>query len=120
MATTWTFVLFLSFILTTSRGLSLASEEQRSASVDTGHDTTGDVGNDTSGDTGHGDSGGGHGAASITTLPIVTWKWHHVSVPYLVALWILVSWICKLSEFLHQGSPPHPKTEILRKYIYIF
>uniref|UniRef100_A0A6Q2YT61 Sodium/hydrogen exchanger n=1 Tax=Esox lucius TaxID=8010 RepID=A0A6Q2YT61_ESOLU len=33
---------------------------------------------------------------TITTLPIVTWKWHHTEGPYLVALWVLVSWICKL------------------------
>ncbi|XP_060760070.1 sodium/hydrogen exchanger 3-like [Neoarius graeffei] len=33
---------------------------------------------------------------SITTLPIVTWKWHHVDTPYFVALWIFVCWLCKL------------------------
>ncbi|MEQ2176283.1 hypothetical protein GOODEAATRI_026458 [Goodea atripinnis] len=37
------------------------------------------------------------GNDSTTTLPIVTWKWHHVSEPYLVALWVLVSWLCKLN-----------------------
>ncbi|CAL8373554.1 unnamed protein product [Boreogadus saida] len=37
----------------------------------------------------------GH-AAPITTLPIVSWRWEHVRAPYLVTLWILVSWICKL------------------------
>ncbi|KAI4876210.1 hypothetical protein NFI96_017943 [Prochilodus magdalenae] len=35
-------------------------------------------------------------STGITTLPIVTWKWHHVETPYLVALWILVCWLCKL------------------------
>ncbi|KAL7826273.1 hypothetical protein AOLI_G00314820 [Acnodon oligacanthus] len=35
-------------------------------------------------------------STTITTLPIVTWKWHHVETPYLVALWILVCWLCKL------------------------
>ncbi|XP_023830955.1 sodium/hydrogen exchanger 3 [Salvelinus sp. IW2-2015] len=33
---------------------------------------------------------------TITTLPIVIWKWEVIKVPYLVALWILVSWLCKL------------------------
>uniref|UniRef100_A0A4W5PR26 Sodium/hydrogen exchanger n=1 Tax=Hucho hucho TaxID=62062 RepID=A0A4W5PR26_9TELE len=32
----------------------------------------------------------------ITTLPIVTWNWQEIKFPYLVALWILVSWLCKL------------------------
>ncbi|TNN38848.1 Sodium/hydrogen exchanger 3 [Liparis tanakae] len=87
---------------------------------DTGHDTgTGDTGHDTgTGETGHdpgtgqetgdhqgtgtnsshvsGHEDGGHGGGPITTLPIVSWKWHHVSTPYLVALWILVSWLCKI------------------------
>ncbi|KAL0962586.1 hypothetical protein UPYG_G00342120 [Umbra pygmaea] len=33
---------------------------------------------------------------TISTLPIVSWKWHHIEGPYLVALWVLVSWVCKL------------------------
>ncbi|KAG9339163.1 hypothetical protein JZ751_024021 [Albula glossodonta] len=46
---------------------------------------------------GHGSNNShGHGAP-ITTLPIVTWKWHHVETPYIVALWILVCWLCKLA-----------------------
>lgn len=43
-------------------------------------------------------------STTITTLPIVTWKWHHVETPYLVALWILTCWLCKLgkpSSLLH-------------------
>uniref|UniRef100_A0AAV2K059 Uncharacterized protein n=1 Tax=Knipowitschia caucasica TaxID=637954 RepID=A0AAV2K059_KNICA len=47
------------------------------------------------------EGGSGHGAP-ITTLPIVTWKWHHVEAPYIVMLWILVCWLCKLGE-----SRPH-------------
>lgn len=43
-------------------------------------------------------SGGGHEPAAIQTLPIVTWKWHHVETPYLVALWILTCWLCKLGK----------------------
>ncbi|XP_076864120.1 sodium/hydrogen exchanger 3.1 isoform X2 [Brachyhypopomus gauderio] len=38
----------------------------------------------------------GNSSSTITTVPIVTWKWHHVDAPYLVALWILVCWLCKL------------------------
>lgn len=40
---------------------------------------------------------GGHGG-SITTLPIVSWKWHHIEAPYIVALWVLVCWLCKLGK----------------------
>ena len=56
--------------------------------------------------TGHDNAtgGGGHGAAVITTLPIVTWKWHHVETPYLVALWVLVCWLCKLGELFHHSA----------------
>ncbi|TNN38846.1 Sodium/hydrogen exchanger 3 [Liparis tanakae] len=32
---------------------------------------------------------GGHEPAVITGIPIVTFKWHHVEAPYLVALWVL-------------------------------
>ncbi|XP_062841517.1 sodium/hydrogen exchanger 3.2 [Trichomycterus rosablanca] len=35
-------------------------------------------------------------ATTMNTLAVVTWKWHHVEVPYLVALWVLVCWLCKL------------------------
>lgn len=35
-------------------------------------------------------------STTITTLPIVTWKWHHIDTPYLVAVWVLVCWLCKL------------------------
>lgn len=37
----------------------------------------------------------GHGS-SITGIPIVTFKWHHVEIPYLVVLWILVAGLAKL------------------------
>lgn len=38
------------------------------------------------------------GDSGLTSLPIVTWKWHHVEQPYLMALWVLVCWLCKLGE----------------------
>ncbi|PWA16759.1 hypothetical protein CCH79_00017868 [Gambusia affinis] len=49
----------------------------------------------------------GHGeSAAIQTLPIVTWKWHHVETPYLVALWILilVLLLCCVSSAVPQES----------------
>ena len=49
-------------------------------------------------DSGGSHEDGGHGTVNISTLPIVSWKWHHVETPYLVALWILVSWLCKLGK----------------------
>ncbi|XP_076611205.1 sodium/hydrogen exchanger 3-like [Chaetodon auriga] len=138
MAATWRFALFLCVLLMVSRGPSLASDDTGHGTVassdhgtttssdsDTGHGT--DTGNDTSGDTGHedtghedsghGDSGhgdSGHGGGPITTLPIVSWKWHHVSTPYLVALWILVSWICKLIiEANHHVTNVIPESALL-------
>lgn len=126
----WRVALCLCMLLMVSRGLSLDSEtraheagheahgatESPHSGTGTGtegHDVTGDSGHGDSGhgDGGHGDSGhddgghgdGGHGAGPITTLPIVTWKWHHVTQPYLVTLWILVCWICKLCES-HQSQ----------------
>uniref|UniRef100_A0A669EUM1 Sodium/hydrogen exchanger n=1 Tax=Oreochromis niloticus TaxID=8128 RepID=A0A669EUM1_ORENI len=57
---------------------------------------------------------GGHEAAPITTLPIVTWKWHHISVQYLVALWILVCWLCKLIiEANHSVTNYIPESALL-------
>lgn len=38
----------------------------------------------------------GHGSSLITGIPIVTFKWHHVETPYLIALWILVAGLAKL------------------------
>ncbi|KAI3358126.1 hypothetical protein L3Q82_003124 [Scortum barcoo] len=109
MAATWRFALFLCMFLMLTLRPSLASDgtkrsvtasSDRSSGLstkttpDSGHGSTSDSGHNTTGDAG----GGGHEPAAITTLPIVTWKWHHVEQPYLVALWILVSWLCKLSE----------------------
>ncbi|XP_077447475.1 sodium/hydrogen exchanger 3.1 isoform X2 [Stigmatopora argus] len=64
---------------------------------------------------GHDDGqGGGHGGEPIRTLPIVSWHWSHVSVPYLVALWILVSWICKIIiEANHHVTNIIPESALL-------
>ncbi|XP_056598130.1 sodium/hydrogen exchanger 3.2 isoform X1 [Triplophysa dalaica] len=59
-------------------------------------------------------SGGGHEPAAIQTLPIVTWKWHHVETPYLVALWILTCWLCKLvCELNHKITSVIPESGVL-------
>ncbi|KAF3834305.1 hypothetical protein F7725_025509, partial [Dissostichus mawsoni] len=123
MGATWRFALLLCMVLMVSRSL---------ANEDTGRATGSDVGTTSSPghqtDSGHGtgeeDSShgeSGHGGEPITTLPIVSWKWHHVSTPYIVVLWILVSWLCKivLLIFLISGvtkvkgdvahQEPHPK-----------
>ncbi|XP_044191240.1 sodium/hydrogen exchanger 3-like isoform X2 [Thunnus albacares] len=115
-----------------SRGSSLAVEAN-SRSSDHGHPATpssdtshgdghGSVHNssgshDSSGghDSSHGDSGhDGHGGGPITTLPIVSWKWHHVTTPYLVAVWILVCWLCKLIiEANHHVTSVIPESALL-------
>ncbi|XP_070777404.1 sodium/hydrogen exchanger 3-like [Enoplosus armatus] len=123
MAATWRFALLLCMLLMVSRSPSLASDDAEhnttessdhgattSSDSGTGHGT--DSGHDTGGDTGQGDSG--HGGEPITTLPIVSWKWHHVSTPYLVALWILVSWLCKLIiEANHHVTSVIPESALL-------
>eukprot|EP00079_Xenopus_tropicalis_P036572 XP_017950343.1 PREDICTED: sodium/hydrogen exchanger 3 [Xenopus tropicalis] len=40
-------------------------------------------------------SGGGHGDIP-TSLQIVTFKWHHVQDPYIIAVWILVASLAKI------------------------
>ncbi|KAG7457763.1 hypothetical protein MATL_G00230730 [Megalops atlanticus] len=97
----------------------------RNAAVDTGGHVTPDAG--TTGTVDHGSSSatdGGHGTGNdtaggehggvLTTLPIVTWKWHHVEVPYIVALWVLVCWICKwLIELNHKVVSIIPESALL-------
>lgn len=112
MATTCQFALSLCMLLLVSTSLSLASDDtghRSTISSDNGNTSSSgsdtETGHDTSGDTEHG--GGGHENEPITTVPIVSWKWHHVETPYLVALWILVSWLCKLGESLQTQSVFH-------------
>lgn len=82
--------LLLCALLMVSGGPSLAN-----VATTTTVSPAGVSGNGTGNGTG---AGAGHGAAQLTEVPIVTWKWHHVEAPYLVALWVLVCWLCKLRE----------------------
>ncbi|XP_052390039.1 sodium/hydrogen exchanger 3-like [Carassius gibelio] len=60
------------------------------------------------------DSTDGHAPSEISTLPIVTWKWHHIETPYLVALWILTCWLCKLvCELNHNVTSVFPESGLL-------
>ncbi|KAM4539525.1 sodium/hydrogen exchanger 3-like [Odontesthes bonariensis] len=125
-AAAWRFALLFCVLLMVSRSPSLASEDTSHDSSsdhgDSSHNTTVESEGD-SGDSGHGDSGGGdsgHGKEPITTVPIVTWKWHHVSIPYLVALWILVSWMCKLIiESNHHVTNIIPESALLITFGFI-
>ncbi|XP_056335790.1 sodium/hydrogen exchanger 3.2 [Danio aesculapii] len=59
-------------------------------------------------------SGNNSHSVTITTLPIVTWKWPHVETPYLVALWILTCWLCKLvTELNHNITSVIPESGLL-------
>ncbi|KAM9384499.1 sodium/hydrogen exchanger 3-like isoform 2-T2 [Pholidichthys leucotaenia] len=110
MATTWQFALFLCLLLMVSRCPSLANEHTFNKSVVRNEETS-----DSHGDSGHDDNGhNAHESEPITTLPIVTWKWDHVTTPYLVALWILVSWLCKLViEANHHVTQIIPESALL-------
>ncbi|XP_032391645.1 sodium/hydrogen exchanger 3.2 isoform X2 [Etheostoma spectabile] len=85
MAATWQFALFICMLLTESRGQSLGSDV--TTKIITNFSTRTEVSPDS--ETGHNSS------SEVTTLAIVSWRWEHVSTPYLVALWVLVSWLCK-------------------------
>lgn len=88
------FALCLCTLLLLSTTPSLSSDALHRISRNE-HENTSSSGSETGHETeGH----GGHEAEPIMTLPIVTWKWHHVETPYLVALWVLVGWLCKLGE----------------------
>lgn len=95
MPSRWRFTLGLcGFLLLLARTPSLASSAEGQESSQQHGNTSGPES-----ETGHQSAeGGGHQAEDITTLPIVSWKWHHVETPYLVALWVLVGWLCKLGE----------------------
>ncbi|XP_047461572.1 sodium/hydrogen exchanger 3-like isoform X1 [Mugil cephalus] len=114
MATTLRFALFLGVsLLLASRGL--ANETPQHDTTQSGEGVPSETGAGNGTDAGH-DTGheSGHGGGPITTLPIVSWKWEHVSTPYLVALWILVSWLCKLIiEANHHVTNIIPESALL-------
>ncbi|XP_053190043.1 sodium/hydrogen exchanger 3-like [Scomber japonicus] len=137
VAAMWRFTLFLCVLLMVSSGPSLAADEHTDhgstdhgstdhgstdhgstdhGSTDHGstdHGSTDQSSNSSHGD-GHGSSGDGHHGGPITTLPIVSWKWHHVTTPYLVAVWILVCWLCKLIiEANHHVTSVIPESALL-------
>ncbi|XP_034748471.1 sodium/hydrogen exchanger 3-like isoform X2 [Etheostoma cragini] len=76
MAATWQFALFICMLLSSD----VTSKTITNFSTGTEVDPHTETGNNSSG---------------VTTLAIVSWRWEHVSTPYLVALWVLVSWLCK-------------------------
>ncbi len=98
------FVLLLSFLIIFSTSCKAAALEVESIEVAHNYSSkssaTENTGNSTDSSTG----GDGHAPSAISTLPIVTWKWHHVETPYLVALWILTCWLCKLGKNHHQTN----------------
>ncbi|XP_068189353.1 sodium/hydrogen exchanger 3-like isoform X2 [Antennarius striatus] len=52
--------------------------------------------------------------ASITGIPIVTFKWHHVETPYIIALWILMAGLGKLViEANHHVTNVIPESALL-------
>uniref|UniRef100_A0A665VWT9 Sodium/hydrogen exchanger n=1 Tax=Echeneis naucrates TaxID=173247 RepID=A0A665VWT9_ECHNA len=54
-----------------------------------------------------------HGVV-ITEVPIVTFKWHHVEDPYLVALWVLVAGLAKMViEANHHVTNVIPESALL-------
>ncbi|KAM8840281.1 sodium/hydrogen exchanger 3.1 isoform 2-T2 [Spinachia spinachia] len=56
----------------------------------------------------------GRGSSAIGGIPVVTFKWHHVETPYLVALWILVSGLAKLViEANHHVTNVIPESALL-------
>ncbi|XP_060916058.1 sodium/hydrogen exchanger 3-like [Labrus mixtus] len=117
MAATWRFALFFCMCLIVSRCPSEANSDTGHDSADTRHASI------PSSDSGHvqpGNEGGDH-SKPITTLPIVSWKWPHVSEPYIVALWILVCWICKLIiEASHRITIVIPESALLICFGFIF
>lgn len=123
MSASWKLALFLCLALMVSRCPSLASDDPEHDSSHSEHSSTpsSEHGNSSSAESGHADTdhgssehGDGHHSEPITTLPIVSWKWHHVSTPYIVTLWILVSWLCKLIiESNHHVTNVIPESALL-------
>uniref|UniRef100_A0A672HK26 Sodium/hydrogen exchanger n=1 Tax=Salarias fasciatus TaxID=181472 RepID=A0A672HK26_SALFA len=56
----------------------------------------------------------GNHSEPLTGIPIVTFKWHHVQSPYLVALWVLVAFLGKLViEANHHVTNIIPESALL-------
>ncbi|XP_030596683.1 sodium/hydrogen exchanger 3-like isoform X3 [Archocentrus centrarchus] len=107
MATSWRVTLFLCALLMACRGPSLASGESECRMARNSQPQTPSSDNGTAGE-------GGHGGGTVTTLPIVTWRWEHVKDPYLVALWVLVCWLCKMIiEANHHVTNIIPESALL-------
>lgn len=88
MAATWQYALCICMLLMESRGQNPASDV-----------TTMTITNFSSGtEVAPGSDAGNNSSQGATTLAVVSWRWEHVSTPYLVALWVLVSWLCKFGE----------------------
>ncbi|XP_034091945.1 sodium/hydrogen exchanger 3-like [Gymnodraco acuticeps] len=112
MGATWRFALLLCIVLMLSRslanevtGFNAGTTSSPGHQTDSGHGTGEE-------DSSHGESG--HEGEPITTLPIVSWKWHHVSTPYIVVLWVLVSWLCKIViESNHHVTNIIPESALL-------
>lgn len=86
------------------------------AFITEGHEDTYKLSKNTAASTGSttNTSSAGNASTGITTLPIVTWKWHHVETPYLVALWILTCWLCKLvTQLNHNFTKVIPESGLL-------
>ncbi len=99
------FVLLLSFLIIFSTSCKAAALEVDSVEVAHNYSSKSSATENTRNSTGNSTGGDGHGGGdAISTLPIVTWKWHHVETPYLVALWILTCWLCKLGKNHHQTN----------------
>ncbi|XP_026204643.1 sodium/hydrogen exchanger 3.1 [Anabas testudineus] len=124
MASTWQVALFLCMLLMVSRCVSLPSgdnnistetvETQQGMRSSSDHGSSSGSGTGNTQNSDEGESGGHHAGGNLTTLPIVTWKWEHVIEPYLVALWILVSWLCKLIiEANHHVTNVIPESALL-------
>ncbi|XP_050992505.1 sodium/hydrogen exchanger 3.2 [Labeo rohita] len=104
------FALILALVAVFSTSCKAAALEVDSFEVDNDFSLKSSAAEDTSAST----NDSGHGSSTITTLPIVTWKWHHVETPYLVALWILTCWLCKLVvELNHSVTAVFPESGLL-------
>ncbi|XP_016419170.1 sodium/hydrogen exchanger 3-like [Sinocyclocheilus rhinocerous] len=106
------FALLLALLIVFSTSCKAAALEVDTVEVGHNYSSKSTATEDTSTSTNN--STDGQAPSSITTLPIVIWKWHHVETPYLVALWILTCWLCKLvCELNHNATSVIPESGLL-------